>query len=378
MLNNFPKTAAKTDRRSDGIAALLSAIVNSSDDAIVSKTLDGIITSWNPAAQRMFGYTPQEAIDKSVRLIIPPELQAEEDYVLNEIRNGRKVEHFETVRQTKDGRRINVSLTVSPILNSRGKVIGASKIARDLTEKKQTEQEYEAVRQQLAQALAGRDEFIAVAAHELRNPLNVLALLWRVMDRTPGASSDRALIERSRAHLARLTSLVDRLLDVTRIRSGTFDLYREPCELNGLIRDVIEKFPIEHSQGRIVLELEPRIEGNWDRLRIDQAITNLVSNAIRFGAGKPVLINGRADEDRALLTVRDRGIGISLKDRERIFDRFERCGSRTNNHGSGLGMGLWITRQIVEAHGGAVEVESEPEQGSTFIVSLPLRARQVA
>ncbi|HKV54798.1 MAG TPA: PAS domain S-box protein, partial [Candidatus Binataceae bacterium] len=128
---------------SDGIISLLSAIVDSSDDAIVSKTIDGVVTSWNAAAARMFGYTAEEAIGNSIRLIIPPELQAEEDYVLDLIRRGEKVDHFETIRQAKDGTRLNISLTVSPIRNGHGVVVGASKIARDITDKKRLERERE-------------------------------------------------------------------------------------------------------------------------------------------------------------------------------------------------------------------------------------------
>src|SRR5579862_5620731 len=125
----------------DGVASLLSAIIASSDDAIVSKTLDGIITSWNTAAEKIFGYTAEEAIGRSIRMIIPPELQAEEDYVLSQLRRGEKIDHFETVRQTKDGRRLNISLTISPIKDAAGQIIGASKVARDVTKQKQADKE---------------------------------------------------------------------------------------------------------------------------------------------------------------------------------------------------------------------------------------------
>ncbi len=281
------------------MVSLLSAIVNSSDDAIVSKTLDGIITSWNPAAEKMFGYTAAEAVGKSIRLIIPPELQAEEDFVLGQIRRGEKVDHFETVRQTKDGRRLHISLTVSPIRDAEGVVVGASKTARDITEKKEMEREREANRKELAEALAGRDEFIAVAAHELRNPLNALALLWRLLERTPSLSAapaERKLVERLRMQkLARLSSLVDRLLDVTRVRYGTFDLCKETFELTGLIGEIVNRFAIENSEIPISLKLEPRIDGFWDRLRIDQVISNLVSNAIKYGDGKPIVVSACVD-----------------------------------------------------------------------------------
>jgi PAS domain S-box-containing protein len=369
--------AQETKAGADDVVALLCAIVDSSDDAIVSKTLDGVITSWNPAAEKMFGYTAAEAIGQSIRLIIPPELQAEEDYVLHQIRQGEKVDHFETTRQTKDGRRLNISLTVSPLRNAEGMVTGASKIARDITAKKQMEREREAMLQQLNEALAGRDEFIAIAAHELRNPLNVLTLLWQLLDRTQArpSTSQGSLIEKSRAQLARLSSLVDRLLDVTRIRSGTFDLYLENFELGSLIRQVINRFEIESSENHISMQLEPHIEGTWDRLRIDQVVTNLVSNAIKFGREKPILLTASVNDGHAIITVLDEGIGISSEDFDRIFKRFERADARSHNEG--LGMGLWITRQIVQAHGGAVIVQSELGKGSTFTVRLPLRSKRI-
>ena len=320
----------------------------------------------------MFGYTAAEVIGQSIRLIIPPERQAEEDYVLGQIRPAKRFNHFETIRQTKDGRRLNISLTVSPVRDAEGSVVGASKIARDITFQKQMEREREAARQQLAEALAGRDEFIAVAAHELRNPLNVLTLLWRLMDRTldrASTRSERSLFEESRAQLARLSSLLDRLLDVTRIRSGTFDLYRENFDLSALIREVTRRFAIENSAIPISLQLEPRIEGTWDRLRIDQVVTNLVSNAIKYGLENPIAIGAFRNGDHAMITVRDEGIGISPENLNRIFERFERITASSKSEG--LGMGLWITKQIVEAHGGTVLAESALGKGSIFIVRLP-------
>lgn len=383
MKDNVEEITLESKSGSDGLVSLLSAIVDSSHDAIVSKTLDGIITSWNRAAERMFGYTAAEAIGQSIRMIIPPERQSEEDYVLSRIRRGEGVDHFETVRQTKDGRRLEISLTISPIRNARGVVVGASKIARDITASKRMEREREELlererttREELAEALAARDEFIAVAAHELRNPLNVLVLtlqlLHRVSEANAGSAQIGNLIEKSRAQLARLSGLIDRLLDVTRIRAGSFDLYRETFDLSALIGDVANRFAIEHSDVPILLEVEPCIEGNWDRLRIDQAITNLISNAIKYGVRKPIVVSASTSGDRAVVSVRDEGIGISPEDLGRVFERFERITTRSGS--KGLGLGLWITKRIVEAHGGTVLAESEPGKGSTFTMRLPLRS----
>jgi PAS domain S-box-containing protein len=373
MANPWKEPGYNSKIETDALASLLSAIVDSSEDAIVSKTLDGIITSWNRSAEKMFGYTAAEAVGRSIRLIIPAERQSEEDYVLDQIGRGKKVEHFETVRVRKDGTRLDISLTVSPVRDRTGTVIGASKIARDITEKKQLEREREIAQQQLVQAVAARDDFIAVAAHELRNPLNVLMLVWRLLERVVGYSSQsrevKNLFDKSRAQLERLGALIERLLDIARVQAGTFDLYRERFDLVALIRDVVNRFATEHSKISISSRLEPRLEGTWDRLRLDQVITNLVSNAIKYGQGKPIMVAASSTGDDVLLKVQDQGIGIAPEDLGRIFERFGRADTSSANRG--LGMGLWITRQIVEAHGGSVRVESECGLGSTFFVQLP-------
>ena len=390
--------------------ALLAAIVDSSDDAIVSKTLDGVITSWNRAAERIFGYTAAEAIGQRITLIIPPERHAEEDVVLARIGRGEKIEHFETIRQTKDGRQLNISLTVSPVKDARGRIIGASKVARDITERKQFESEREvlltgelAARQEaqqanrslneqlellkrevlarekaqaeLAEAVNARDEFIAVAAHELRNPLNVfhltLQLLYRVSSDPSGFPQIRGLLEKSRIQLGRLSTSVDRLLDVTRIRAGRFELYRETVDLSGLIREVVGRFANEQPNIPISLNLEAAIKGTWDRTRIDQALTNLLSNAIKYGRQRPITVGASVNDHEAVVTMQDEGIGIPYEGLKRIFDRFERIAPQLGNEG--LGLGLWITKQIVEAHGGTIRAESELGRGSVFTVTLPLQ-----
>lgn len=389
---------------------LLAEIVDSSDDAIISKTLDGIITSWNRAAERIFGYTAAEAIGQRITLIIPPERHAEEDDVLARIGHGEKIDHFETIRRTKDGRQLNISLTVSPVKDAQGQIIGVSKVARDITGKKQFEHEREvlltrelAARQEaqqanraldeqlellkrevlarekaqaeLADAVNARDDFIAVAAHELRNPLNVfhltLQLVYRSLSDPSGFPQIRGLLEKSRIQLGRLTASVDRLLDVTRIRAGRFELYRETVDLSGLIREVVSRFANEHSNIPISLNLEAAIKGTWDRIRIDQVLTNLLSNAIKYGRQRPITVGASVNNHEAVVTLQDEGIGIPYEGLKRIFDRFERIAPRSGNEG--LGLGLWITKEIVEAHGGTIRAESELGRGSVFTVTLPLQ-----
>ena len=371
--------SASLDQSSDASAALLSAIVESSHDAIVSKTLEGIITSWNPAAEEMFGYTAAEAVGRSIRMIIPPERIAEEDFVLGQIRRGEKVDHFETIRQTRDGRRLNISLTVSPIRDSNENIVGASKIARDITESKRLEKEREQLlisereaRGQLTQAIRARDEFVAVAAHELRNPLNVfmlnLQLMHRIIGNPAGFDQMRGLVEKSRRQLDRISALIDRLLDVTRMRAATLALNRAPTSLDAVLNDIQQRLRNQKPPVSISMKVQDSIEGNWDRVRIDQAITNLISNAIKY-AEQPVEVLARLDDGQAVISISDHGPGIPPGELERIFDRFERDGG---DRLDGFGLGLWITRQIVQAHGGTTIAQSRVGEGSRFEIRLPI------
>jgi PAS domain S-box-containing protein len=359
--------------------ALLAAIIESSDDAIVSKTLDGVIQSWNRAAEVMFGYTAAEAIGRHITLIIPAELHHEEDEILAKLSRGERIAHYETIRRTKDGRDLNISLTVSPIRDASGRVIGASKVARDITERKSLERERERLlqwerdtRKQLSDAVSARDEFIAVAAHELRNPLHVVHLTLQLLQRATTDSPRIAeLVEKAGFQLRRLNTLVERLLDVTRVRSGTFELFRENFDMSVLMREIVARFANEPPATRIALELDATIRGSWDRLRIDQALTNLLSNAVKYGNRNPIGISASSDDSRVTVKVRDEGIGIGEEELPRIFDRFERLNAGSGREG--LGLGLWIAKIIVEAHGGAILAESEVGKGSVFTVTLPLR-----
>ena len=231
-------------------------------------------------------------------------------------------------------------------------------------------------RQKLAEAVAARDELIAVAAHELRNPLNVflltLQLLHRLSGTPAGFAQARGLIDKTRKQLGRMSTLVDRLLDVTRVRAGTFELYREPFDLCGLLREVVARF-ISEEPGyfRLSFKTESAIVGQWDRIRLDQAVTNLLSNAVKYGIGKPIAVSAAVVGHDAVIKVQDHGPGISPEDQQRIFDRFERVAARLSS--GGLGLGLWITKQIAQAHGGTILAESEVGKGSTFVLNLPLR-----
>jgi PAS domain S-box-containing protein len=230
------------------VAAHLAAIITSSDDVIVSKTLEGTITSWNPAAERILGYTADEAVGKNIKLIIPPDRWAEEDEVLARIRLGERVEHFETVRRAKNGRILNLSVTVSPVRDTNGRVVGASKVARDITDRVRAEKELERLlasekdaREQAEQANRLKDEFLAVVSHELRSPLNAItgwASLMRTgrLDKEQSARAVETILRNAQSQ----NQLIGDLLDVSRIISGRLRLNIKPFQFSSVIEAALQ------------------------------------------------------------------------------------------------------------------------------------------
>src|SRR5882762_9111670 len=261
------------------IHALLAAIVESSDDAIVSKTLDGRIRSWNTGAMRLFGYTAEEVIGKPITIIIPPELHEEEHRILAKLQRGERIDHFETTRVTRDGRRIPISLNVSPIRDSRGVVVGASKVARDISERKRAEQA-------LREGDRRKDEFLALLAHELRNPLAPIRYALAT-SRKAGRTLEQQkraeeVIERQVAHMSRL---LDDLLDVSRITHGTLELKKSRTELTLVLGAAIEAArPILDSKHHTLsLDLPKQtVRLEADPVRLAQVFSNLLINAAKY------------------------------------------------------------------------------------------------
>ncbi len=227
------------------------------------------------------------------------------------------------------------------------------------------------VAQELIAAIRARDEFIAIAAHELRNPLNVFHLSMQLLYRRFGqVEGIRDILNRSQFQLNRLNMLVERLLDVSRIRSGKYELHPETFDLSELIREVVSRFAEQYPKAPIALQAERPVSGIWDRGRLDQAITNLLSNAIKYGQNKPIHVGVAMAGDEAVVSVTDHGIGLAPGDVTRIFEQFERAAPNATS--DGFGLGLWITRQIAQAHRGSVTAEGEPGRGSTFTLRLPI------
>jgi PAS domain S-box-containing protein len=351
--------------------ALLAAIVASSDDAIVSKSLEGQIRTWNAGAERIFGYTAAEVIGKSITIIIPDELQAEEREILAKVRRGERIEHFDTTRVTKDGRRISISLTVSPVRNARGEIVGASKIARDVSERKRVEDA-------LLEADRRKDEFLALLAHELRNPLAPIRYALE-MAKKPGRTEQqqalaKEVIERQVAHMSHL---LDDLLDVSRITRGTLELRKQPIDLESALTAAIETAqPILDAKGHELIRHLPqqRVRLCADAVRLAQVFSNLLINAAKYTpTGGRIELSAECEPRRVCVRVRDNGVGIAPEVMPHLFKMFSQAPSTHAHADSGLGVGLSLVRGLVELHGGAVEARSKGLGcGSEFVVRLPL------
>jgi PAS domain S-box-containing protein len=478
----------------------LAAIVDSSDDAIISKSLDGRIQTWNAGAERLFGYQATEVVGRPITILIPADRQHEEPVLLARLRRGERIDHFETVRVTKDGRHLNISLSVSPIQNAQGQIVGAAKVARDITEQKRAEAalrsseqhlellsntvpalisyvgpdrcyrscnaayttwfdlpheqivgrpmrevvgeaawtiigphvesafagravEYEAeahyqrggtrwihasykphldidgqvlgviilvtditARKQIEQALLDtdrrKDEFLAMLAHELRNPLapirNSLNILRMMSQSDPTVEQVGQMMERQVNHMVRL---VDDLLEVSRITRGKIELRLELMEVAGVVRTAIETSqPLITAAGHqlaVSIPAEP-LTVNADPVRLAQIISNLLNNSAKYTeAGGQIWLAVRREDDRVAISVRDSGIGITPEMLPHVFQLFTQVDRNANRAQGGLGIGLALVKSLTELHGGEVHAHSAGlGRGSEFVIRLPLASEQ--
>jgi PAS domain S-box-containing protein len=366
-----------TDRKdAEEVQQRFAAIVENSDDAIISKDLNGVILSWNAGATRLFGYTAQEAIGRSVTMLMPPECVNEEPGILERIRHGERIDHYETIRRRKDGTLVDISLTVSPLTDERGTVVGASKITRDITDRKRAERA-------LLEADRQKNEFLATLAHELRNPLapirNSLNILRLIRGDVPETERVRETMERQVNHLVRL---VDDLLDIARISNGKMELRREPIEIASVIRSAVETskplIDAQRHQLSITLPHEP-LTVEADPLRLSQVVTNLLNNASKYTEpGGQIWLTVCREADEVVISVRDTGIGICADMLPLVLEMFTRTERGKIHSQDGLGIGLALVKRLVELHGGRVEAKSEGEgRGSEFTVRLPVYANQL-
>jgi len=338
-------------------------LVESMNEGAISLSLDGTILYCNAAFARLIECPLDRIMGRDLSEFVP----AEEREVLERlIRRG----HHDAVRAelsilATSGRSLPTQVSLNPINLEEGPSIGV--IVTDLSERKRHEQAEAAVRM--------RDEFLAIASHELRTPLTTLVLSLAVVehDRMKGDLEQiHRSLRRAQKQAERMGHLVDRMLDVSQIASGKLKLELAPCDLSDVVKDVAERLSEEASNAACELrrKLSSGIVGQWDRFRLDEALSNVLSNAIKYGAGHPIDIQLQARDEKAVLVVEDRGIGIAPDDLCRIFGRFERT-IASKNYG-GLGLGLYITRQIIEQQGGSIRAENRSHGGARFVIELPV------
>lgn len=382
------QSALAIKSKSEEALARLAAVVESSDDAIISKSLDGIIMSWNAGAQRIFGYTADEIIGKSILVLIPPELQKEEPVIINKLKSGERIEHYETVRLGKGGRKINISLTVSPVKDSSGKVIGASKIARDITEEKkrqQAEREREARFRtelerlvgertaSLQEAVAQMEEFSYSVSHDLRAPLRAMqgfatALLEDYRGKVIDAEGEGYLQRIVNAGM-KMDRLTQDILVYSRIPRT--EMVLNAVSLDKLVLDIVQQYLYSKAESADIAVETPLLSVMGNEAFLAQAISNLVDNAVKFAAkDRPLYIRIRteAHQEQVRLWVEDNGIGIQSEHMQRIWGIFERVHPQDMYEGTGIG--LAIVRKTIERMNGTVGVESDGVTGSRFWIQL--------
>jgi PAS domain S-box-containing protein len=343
------------------------------DYAIFMLDADGKVASWNAGAQRIKGYAAHEIIGRHFSVFYSDD-EVRAGKCEYELRAAARDGRFEDEgwRQRKDGTRFWASALITALRDPSGALIGYAKVTRDLTERRLLEEERVRVAH-AEEAIRLRDEFLSLASHELKTPLTVLRLqLEALRERiTGGDPATLAKLERSDRAGQRLTELIDALLDVSRIATGRFTLRREQADLGDIVATAVDRLhEIAANAGCTLSVATDRAIGAWDRSRIDQMVTNLVSNSIRYAAGSPIAITVERQADDAVIEVRDQGPGLPDGQIARMFERFERGTSM--RHYAGLGLGLYVVRQITEAHGGQVTAENAAAGGACFTVRLPL------
>jgi len=352
----------------------LAALVESSDDAIIGKDLNGIVTSWNSSAESMFGFTAQEMIGRSIATIIPPQLHDDESRILSTIARGERIEHFETVRMTKSGENIDVSLTVSPVRDETGRIVGAAKIARDITRRKREERSL-----RMAERLAAVGRLAATVAHEINNPLEAVTNLVYLARQQSTSQEVTNFLATAEDELARVGLLIRQTLGFYRETSAARRI--RPSDL---VNSVISVFAARaRSKGVAIVpefHADPCLNAVPGEIR--QVLANLVSNSIDATSRQGrIVIRVSASrgwkgnrEAGVRITVADTGSGIPAEALRNVFEPFF-----TTKRDIGTGLGLWVCRSIAEAHKGSIRGRSRPAPGKSwtvFSLFLPLNLDQ--
>ena len=353
-----------TRMRAEETMLQLAAIVESSNDAIFGTTLDGLIQNWNHGAEQLYGYSRHEVLGKHVSLVHAEQMKDAD--LLRRIAGGERVSRLETINLTKDGRKIDVSMTISPILNRNGEIVGASTITRDITEEKILDRM--------------KSDFVGTVSHELRTPLSAIkGFLELVADGEAGPvnGTQREFLDIAVRNSDRLGALINDLLDMSRIESERLEMKSDPVDLAAVLAEVGATFRHEaYTRGLVLREQVaelPLVRG--DKARLIQVFCNLVSNAIKYTPKGEVGFRAAPIADGVEVIVYDTGIGVTPEDRDQLFTKFFRGRNPVVTGSRGTGLGLVIAKAILQAHNATIEVESRPGEGTQFRVVLPLNGR---
>ncbi|MDX2096228.1 MAG: PAS domain S-box protein, partial [Leptolyngbyaceae cyanobacterium bins.59] len=376
-----------SNKQVEEVRSRLAAIIESSDDAIISTTLDGRIDSWNRGAEKLYGYAAREILGQPSTRLLPTDRLHEDASIIERLQRGDRMEPYETVRQHKKGQLIDVSLSVSPIKDADGQIIGISKIARDITRRKQAEAQLQLSNErislanaELARASRLKDEFLAGMSHELRTPLNaILGLSEALLEETFGEISEEqreylVTIEQSGKHLL---ELINDILDLSKVESGKMELEMRPVDVRELCHSSLNFIKQHAHQKGIKVSCrvdEELTDAELDERRIRQILVNLLSNAIKFtpeGGNVQLQVRGDAFRETLEFSITDTGIGIAPENISKLFQPFVQLDSALSRRYSGTGLGLALVRRIAELQGGSVTVESQEGKGSRFTVTLP-------
>lgn len=360
------KVIASDNQEMQNILAMMekllywAAIIESSDDAIISMSVDGYITSWNRGAQRLYGYSHKEVIGKPVSILMPPQKKNDFPFMMKQLHEGKRIEHYETQRMTKDGRILYVSITVSPILDSQGNIIGASKIARDITERVENERK--------------RDEFVSATSHELKTPVTSQKIFGELLAEQiekNGYTELKPFVQKINIQTEKLTKLIEDLLELLRLQAAQLRMENKRFSFDDLVDEALESIQMTTAH-EIVKKGRTGKSVRGDRERISQVITNLLSNAIKYSPkADKVIVSIKVVGDTVQLSVQDFGIGIPKEYHDRIFERFFRVTGPNEKTYPGMGIGLFLCQEIITRHGGEIWMESEKGKGSTFSFTLP-------
>ena len=369
-------------KRAEESQAQLAAIVESSDDAIIGKTLDGIIFSWNSGAEKLYGYSSEEMKNRPISTLLPPNRPDEMPTILARIKRGENIKHYETIRIRKDGSIIYVSLTTSPIKDGAGNIIGASTIARDVTERKRAEEEIKKLDQelkyQILQLEAANKELEAFSysvSHDLRAPLRAIDGFSRILleDYIENLDEEgKRILGVIRSNTQKMGQLIDDLLVFSRL--GRQEMRTSDIDMGGLAKAVSEELKLAVPERKLKFTIKPLIPTQGDQAMIRQVFINLLSNAVKFTRPEEralIEVDGRSEGNENVYTVKDNGVGFDMQYVNKLFGVFQRLHSSEEFEGTGVG--LAIVQRIIHRHGGRVWAEGKVGEGAIFYFSLPAK-----